>query len=288
MESKFTYKIKKHIWICDYERLWVILSGLMVLSCYLMVRGSTGSLIWDNAVMRFLFVSDSNENKTLYNIAISYFAAYVFYILQIYIPERSKNRKALVATALETYNFTHQVDIFFFVWHQFVDTDLSEGVIKYTKIRKIYYNEVGEKAVFTSDREDLGKTVQRAKEEYEKVVNNPNFQKCDDKIMQLFLDKDIIRVINRLYQIMLSAEIMIKTKATIMETFSNEEIKDIQSIIKNIQKLYGFSEFKGFEITQDKKLINERDKMDKQMEKLILENLEYFHNLPKEYSESLH
>jgi len=28
--------------------------------------------------------------------------------------------------------------------------------------------------------------------------------------------------------------------------------------------------------------------MDKQMEKLILENLEYFHNLPKEYSESLH
>ena len=55
-----------------------------------------------------------------------------------------------------------------------------------------------------------------------------------------------------------------------------------------IQKLYGFSEFKGFEITQDKKLINERDKMDKQMEKLILENLEYFHNLPKEYSESLH
>ncbi|MEI3476237.1 MAG: hypothetical protein V8Q92_06480 [Coprococcus comes] len=61
-----------------------------------------------------------------------------------------------------------------------------------------------------------------------------------------------------------------------METFSNEEIKDIQSIIKNIQKLYGFSEFKGFEITQDKKLINERDKMDKQMEKLILENLEYF------------
>ena len=138
MESKFTYKIKKHIWICDYERLWVILSGLMVLSCYLMVRGSTGSLIWDNAVMRFLFVSDSNEDKTLYNIAISYFAAYVFYILQIYIPERSKNRKALVATALETYNFTHQVDIFFFVWHQFVDTDLSEGVIKYTKIRKIY------------------------------------------------------------------------------------------------------------------------------------------------------
>ena len=70
MESKFTYKIKKHIWICDYERLWVILSGLMVLSCYLMVRGSTGSLIWDNAVMRFLFVSESNEDKTLYNIAI--------------------------------------------------------------------------------------------------------------------------------------------------------------------------------------------------------------------------
>lgn len=39
---------------------------------------------------------------------------------------------------------------------------------------------------------------------------------------------------------------------------------------------------------KDKKLINERDKMDKQMEKLIFENLEYFHNLPKEYSESLH
>lgn len=58
---------------------------------------------------------EKEESVCLYIGESVYFAAYVFYILQIYIPERSKNRKALVATALETYNFTHQVDIFFFV-----------------------------------------------------------------------------------------------------------------------------------------------------------------------------
>lgn len=288
MESKFVYKIKKHIYMCDYERLWIILTILTIISGYLMLRGSTVPLFWDNDILRFLFLSDTDGDKTLYNIAISYFAAYIFYILQVYIPERNKTRKALVTTVLEAYNFTHQVNIFLFVWKQFVDTDWSEGIIKKTKIRKIYYNEVGRDMVFTSSKDDLRETIQRAKEEYDKVINNSSFQKADDKIIQLFVDIDIIKVINRLYQVMLSAEMMYKTKATIMETFDDEEIERIEIVIKKIQNLYGFREFRGFEITKNEKMIEERDKMDKQMELLILENLEYFQNLPGDYRESLH
>lgn len=36
------------------------------------------------------FLLQSDKDKTLYNIAISYVAAYIFYILQVYIPEKHK------------------------------------------------------------------------------------------------------------------------------------------------------------------------------------------------------
>ena len=87
MKSKFEYSIKRHITFCSYEKLWITLTALMVISVFWMIRGSTAELLIDTKITRFLFWSDENGDKTLYNIAISYFAAYVFYILQVYIPE---------------------------------------------------------------------------------------------------------------------------------------------------------------------------------------------------------
>lgn len=287
MDSKFSFKLKRHIWMCDYEKLWSILTILMIISSCMILRGSTAPLLWDNAVTRFFLYSNPEGDKTLYNIAISYFAAYIFYIIQVYIPERNRTKKALVNTALDSYNFTYQVERFFFVWRQFTITDWPKGIIQSTNIRKIYYNEIGKTYVSTSDIENLKITVECAKEKYGKIIDQLRFQKCDDRIMQLFLDIDIGRAINRLYQVLLSAELMVQTNATIMETFDNKEIEDIELRIRRIQKLYGFIEFKGFKITEDEGLIKERNKMDLRNEEVKSENKDYFQNLPIEYGESL-
>ena len=235
--------MKKHIWLCDYERLWIKLSLLAILSGYFILQGSTLPVLVDNQIIKFLFVSDAQGDKTLYNIAISYFAAYIFYVIQIYYMERNKTLKFLNATKSNMRNFIRQIDIFLFVWWQFVDVDLSSETIKNVNIRKIYFNEIEDKDnIFTSDKKDLGETVKRAKEEYQEMVNNLNFSKCDDKVIQLFLDIDIVKIINRLYQLMLSAELMINTDATIKETFDSNEIVKVKSVINKMQRIYGFKD----------------------------------------------
>ena len=123
-------KMKKHIWLCDYERLWIKLSLLAILSGYFILQGSTLPVLVDNQIIKFLFVSDAQGDKTLYNIAISYFAAYIFYVIQIYYMERNKTLKFLNATKSNMRNFIRQIDIFLFVWWQFVDVDLSSETIK--------------------------------------------------------------------------------------------------------------------------------------------------------------
>lgn len=67
--------------------------------------------------------------------------------------ERNKTLKFLNATKSNMRNFIRQIDIFLFVWWQFVDVDLSSETIKNVNIRKIYFNEIEDKDnIFTSDK----------------------------------------------------------------------------------------------------------------------------------------
>lgn len=65
-----------------------LLTALMALSCIVII------CFCDVAVWKpfetWTFLLQSDKDKTLYNIAISYVAAYIFYILQVYIPEKHK------------------------------------------------------------------------------------------------------------------------------------------------------------------------------------------------------
>lgn len=135
MESKFDYKIKHHIVVCAYEKLWIILTALMLVSVILMIRGSTAPLLIDNVITRTLFCSDVNGDKTIYNIAISYFAAYIFYILQVYYPERKKTRDALITTSLDVHNLINQTRLFMFVWEEVTNTYVN-SLLKEISIMK--------------------------------------------------------------------------------------------------------------------------------------------------------
>ena len=64
--------------MCSYERLWIVLTIIMAVSVFVMIRGSKAELIIDTKITRFLFCSDVNGDKTLYDIAIGYFSAYLF------------------------------------------------------------------------------------------------------------------------------------------------------------------------------------------------------------------
>lgn len=70
-----------------------LLNILMVISCIIIICFCDWPILKPFKTWTFLLQSD--KDKTLYNIAISYVAAYIFYILQVYIPEKNKEESLI-------------------------------------------------------------------------------------------------------------------------------------------------------------------------------------------------
>lgn len=77
----------------DYQKVLLKLSLVALVALFFVVRGSTAPLLIDTELMRQLFCTDVNGDKTIYNIAISVIAAYIFYIFQVHIPGKKKHRR---------------------------------------------------------------------------------------------------------------------------------------------------------------------------------------------------
>lgn len=286
MESKFQYKIKRHILSCSYEKLWIVLTVLMIISVLLMVRGSVAKLFIDTKLTELLFCSDENGDKTLYNIAISYFSAYIFYILQVYLPERKKTRRVLEATALDAYNFVNQTLLFLFVW-DILTEKTSDGVIICTKDDKFYYKDKLYDMAHEADVNELKKIGERVKEDYCAIIENPYFNMVDENIYSIFKETNIAEEIIKLLVLMLSANVASKTSATIFETYSPDEVELIKSKILSLKALYGFNDIGNFEVTTDEQYIKKWEDYKKMTSLLVAENIDFFENLPKGYSETI-
>lgn len=56
--------------IYDYQRTLIKLTIIVLIAVFIVIRGSTAPLLLDNSIMRFLFYTPIDEDKTLYNIGI--------------------------------------------------------------------------------------------------------------------------------------------------------------------------------------------------------------------------
>lgn len=276
------------MWFYDFERMWLLLTLINVVAIFLIVRGSSLPLVLDNEILHFLFYSNPSGDKTLYNISISYFAAYVFYIIQIYYPERKKCKQVLTSTSLPVRNLINQTNIFLFVWETFTQRNSpDDGVILGVNISKIYYkNRSG--FIMSADKEELPNIIRRIKEDYDEITNNISFQSCDNALRQLLLEINIPYEMNRLYQTLLSAELLAQdSSSTILESYSNEDVAEIRSRLNKINKLYNIKYDFTLTITTDSNDIKKRDKIEISMQNIIIENFDYFSKLPDSYKETL-
>ena len=82
------------------------------------------------------------SDHTLYNIGISYLAAYIFYIIQVFIPERKKTQVAIVQTKLDMFNCLHLCKMFLEGWKRYVGYDrVGNGCINNVDVQLIYYED---------------------------------------------------------------------------------------------------------------------------------------------------
>lgn len=282
------YSTKRHILFYEFEKLWLFLTLLNLIAIFFIVRGSTLPLISDNKIIKFLFYSSETSDKTLYNISISYFAAYIFYMIQVYYPEKKRTEKAIVSMTLPALNLINQTNMFLFVWDQYtVKNDPADGTILNTNIKTIYYKNDPDHAM-RADKEELKNISKRVKEDYDEIVNSSTFQFCDNALKQLILEINIPEEINILYQTLLSAELLSKNEgSTIMETYSEEIIYDIQERLKKLDNLLDTNCNFDYSITEDINDIKQRDMLDLIALQTVAENFGYFSELPQSYKDSL-
>lgn len=282
------YSTKRHILFYEFEKLWLFLTILNLIAIFFIVSGSTLPLISDNKIIKFLFYSSETSDKTLYNISISYFAAYIFYMIQVYYPEKKRTEKAIVSMTLPALNLINQTNMFLFVWDQYtVKNDPADGTILNTNIKTIYYKNDPDHAM-RADKEELKNISKRVKEDYDEIVNSSIFQFCDNALKQLILEINIPEEINILYQTLLSAELLSKNEgSTIMETYSEEIIYDIQERLKKLDNLLDTNCNFDYSITEDINDIKQRDMLDLIALQTVAENFGYFSELPQSYKDSL-
>lgn len=282
------YNAKQNICFYEFERLCLFLTLLNVVSLFLIIRGSTAPLILDNNMLHFLFYSPETSDKTLYNIAISYFAAYVFYLVQVYYPERKKTKRALTSIELPASNLINQTNMFLFVWETFTKRNTpDDGTILGVNISKIYYkNKYG--IVMSADKKELGAIAERIRSGYDKIVSDMSFQYADNALRQLVLEKNIPAKINKLYQVLLSAEILAQdSSTTILDNYSKDDVDDIRIRLKKLNDLLKLECDFNYAITTDENDIKKRDTVDAMGNKIVLENYDYFSRLSDSYKDML-
>ena len=270
-----------------YNEILVKLSVLLIVALYFVIRGSSWSLISNNNVIYKLFYTDPDGDHTLYNIAISYVAAYIFYLIQVYYPERKKTSIAIVQTKLDMRNCLHQCAIFINGWEAYTTRDQAKGAITGVNTQLLYFQDT-EGHIVQMTRKCLADTVQRILEDYEKIKENMDFRNADMELQKLFLDMDFPEKANEWYQVMLSAEILCNNKnSTIMESYSEVELAEFKLRIMKLAMIYHIEECIPLEETKDAKKIMEYHQIIDAGYRIVDENREYFQKLPKDYNKPL-
>lgn len=286
MKSMFLYKIKRHISICDYEILWEKLSIGCIIAVFFIIRGCSYPIIWKNKLMIWIFCSDVNGDKTFYNIAISYIAAYLFYIFQIYYPEREKTKKFLSMTALDAYNFINQVMRFLFMWDYIAETT-SDGTITNIKLDDFYYKSKVYDYISKGNLDEIKSTAKRAIEDYNKIVMSSGIQFVDLAIYKLLKDYNFEKELNKITMLLIGADIASETCADFFESYSREELNNIITRMNILIYAYGLKNIDSYEIVFDKKSILEWETQQSKMTEYWSKNKEFFEKLPPEYIATL-
>lgn len=249
MDGFIIYEYKKEIF-----RLTIIL----FIGIFFVVRGSTAPIISHNPVFLLLFYSDPNSDKTIYNIGISVIAAYIFYIVQVYIPEKKD-----VKRKIRKFSSYHRQEIFLLnqyilAWKEFLK---EEGVCYFHEFEYELNNSISGSLT----KKSYNETIEDLVDCLVKLINNSEFSDCDNEYKNFivnslstiyahlkFMDDEFprwydTRIVTNNYKKVLSIVIKdmekIKNKLSAIEKYhlklfailpysSNDEIQNLADLLK--------------------------------------------------------
>ena len=239
IENKYTVKSITNKIFFDYKRTLFFLSLILLLSIYFIVKGSSWPLLFDNEICRILFYMSEESDHTLYNIGISYLAAYIFYIIQVFIPERKKTQVAIAQTKLDMFNCLHLCKMFLEGWKRYVGYDrVGNGCINNVNVQLIYYEDF-EGNLTQITPVGLKNIIISIEEASKSIKENIDFRNSDISLQKLFIDGNFAEQIKELYDLFEEAKILCSSPDNTLRTsYSIGQITEFELRIMRLAMIY--------------------------------------------------
>lgn len=167
--------------IYDFQKTLLKLTVVLIIGVFFVIRGSTAPLINQNPIIYWLFYSNPNGDKTMYNIGTSIIAAYLFYLVQVYIPEKKRVKRKMFG-----YSEAHKHEIFILnqyiiAWKQFFKEEGKCQFCEFEYSLNDHYT-----GVFT--KETYEETIVELVDCLDKIITNPGFSDSDSEYTDFIIN----------------------------------------------------------------------------------------------------
>ena len=158
--------------IYDYQKTLFKLTIVLLVAIFFVIRGSTAPLINQNSILHWFFYSDPNGDKTIYNIGISVIAGYIFYFVQVYIPEKRRVKRKILGFSESHRHEIYILNQYILAWKQFLK---EEGICQFHEFEYTLNHYAGGALTIETYEETIEELVDCLK----RIIGNPEFADSD-------------------------------------------------------------------------------------------------------------
>ncbi|MCD8326841.1 MAG: hypothetical protein LUC90_09255 [Lachnospiraceae bacterium] len=199
-------------WICvkmfpQRNKILAMLTLVLAFAILLIIKYCDAPLLLPEKYFSFLLY-DANGDKTLYNIAISYLAAYIFYLLQVHLPSRQKEKRAYKLIRKQLSELIIDIKELIYIFHEMYDVD-ENGTLSLNQDQVLFFEEYWDAYKSSHDivkpnpeRVNNGKykrggcysckgekafceKTEKVKKKYERLMENRQLQNCDENLVDM-------------------------------------------------------------------------------------------------------
>lgn len=122
------------------NKIFLTLTILLAIAAFIVIRECDYPLLIHANIIKKLFVSNCSE-KLFYNLSLSYIVTYVYYIIQSYIPETVKEKKALHILSGNMDKELRLVKEFLYLINFVIKKDQESTILFSKNITPVFYKE---------------------------------------------------------------------------------------------------------------------------------------------------
>ena len=224
------------------------LTIVLIVCIYIIIRDCSFSIIifhnFIDKYMEMLFIK-SYDDSTFYNISISYVAAYIFYIIQIYIPSIINHNHSYALIKMNIEKYINTIKILVLIADEYGNS--QKNCINIAENSNIFY--IIEESTNEIFKITFLDTYMRLKERIEsqqsELLSNPLFNYLDNNLSEFLYIlpiKALFIICDNIYE-----QICRSTNANIIDNGASFEVKMFVNVL---QERYGFL-FETYRVTDN-------------------------------------